>query len=268
MNAAQLLYESKTISVLLPLQPQENDTREALLLVCGLKQLGKQVSLISGQTSLPTASSLEEKTFVVSLKGLAPKIARVRYEKDQNDLKLYFTLNQGGISPEALSIERQEQPDLILIVGDKPLQDNTVSPSPSLIPTCSFREAKNALCTLLQSKENPQTRILGIILSKLEYIPSHHIFVALFQKEEFFDVQAYTKALPLALLQLQKTFQDNSSFLVLFDSPQGCQGILWSSSLNLRAKFRDMTGGQQKGSWVLLHPTPLSSTQLKHAFLS
>ena len=36
----------------------------------------------------------KEKTFAVSIKGLAPWIARVRYEKNDVDLSLYFTLKE------------------------------------------------------------------------------------------------------------------------------------------------------------------------------
>ncbi|MEK6882288.1 MAG: hypothetical protein AABY22_21900, partial [Nanoarchaeota archaeon] len=67
-------------------------TQTALLLACGLKKLGKQVSIEHAQAILETTPS-QEKIFVVSLKGLAPWIAKVRYEKETNDLKLYFTLN-------------------------------------------------------------------------------------------------------------------------------------------------------------------------------
>ena len=38
--------------------------------------------------------SKKEKTFAVSIKGLAPWIAKVRYEKNNVDLNLYFTLKE------------------------------------------------------------------------------------------------------------------------------------------------------------------------------
>ena len=44
--------------------------------------------------------------------------------------------------------------------------------------------------------------------------------------------------------------------------------VLWSPSSLLRTKLRDIAGGQQKGPWVLLRPAPLSSEQIKYAFLS
>src|SRR3990167_2442991 len=37
----------------------------------------------------------QEKTFVVSLKGVAPWISKVCYKKDEKDLKLYFTIIVG-----------------------------------------------------------------------------------------------------------------------------------------------------------------------------
>lgn len=38
--------------------------------------------------------SQKEKTFAVSIKGLAPWVAKVRYEKNDVDLNLYFTLKE------------------------------------------------------------------------------------------------------------------------------------------------------------------------------
>ena len=49
--------------------------------------------------------SKKEKTFAVSIKGLAPWITKVRYEKNNVDLNLYFTLKETEI-PEADLVSR------------------------------------------------------------------------------------------------------------------------------------------------------------------
>ena len=265
MNVERLLEESKTIAVVLPLGAPANDTQEALLLACGLKKLGKQVSIEHSQAPLE-APSPNERTFVVSLKGLAPRVARLRYEKDAKDLKLYFTLSRGELFPEALSLQLQNQADLTIIVGDQPLERNNGQlPSVNVL---SAGEAKQSLLNLLRSQENAQARILGMALSQLEYISRLDLYLIALHEEHLQSMNLEYKNLPLLIPDLRGSFGDQSSYLFLFDSPFGAQGMLWSSSPNLRTKLRDMSGGQQKGFWVLLRPTPLSSEQLKHAFLS
>ncbi len=265
MNVTQLLEKSKTISLVLPTGAQEGDTQKALLLACGLKRLGKQVSLEHTRTSFDE-SSPKEKTFVVSLKKLAPWIARVRYEKDAEDLKLYFTLNEQDVSPEALLIQIQNQADLTIIVGDNSLKNNEAQlPAPTILRET---EAKSSLLDLLRSQENPQTRLLGAVLLRLEHISRFNAYLIVLRQSDLKNIQVEPKNLPLIVPELRETFGDQSSYLLLLDSLLGAQGILWSLSLQLRTKIRDITGGQQKGPWVLLQPTPLSSEQLKYAFLS
>ncbi|HCM36622.1 MAG: hypothetical protein A3J30_01790 [Candidatus Wildermuthbacteria bacterium RIFCSPLOWO2_02_FULL_47_9c] len=191
----------------------------------------------------------QEKSFVVSLKGVAHRIVSVRYEKDEGDLKLHFVLREGEKIPrEAISIEAQNhliRPNGIALGG-----------------------AKSLLINLLKSHGNPQARLLGAVLSKLEYAHRFEVLSALLSKEDFLSAQAEEKILPSVISELKDAFGEQSSYLFLLDSPYGAQGILWSRSPSLRAKFQNIAGGQQKGPWVLLRPAPLSSEQLKHAFLS
>lgn len=187
----------------------------------------------------------QEKTFVVLLKGVASKVAQVRYEKDESDLKLYFTLRQ---PPPTLSIETE---------NDSGHQNLTLS-----------ERIEGRLLHLLKSHADPQVRLWGALLSRLEYIPASGLFVAVLAKQELESTQLKMRMLPAAMLSLTKAFGEQFSFFVLVDSDEGCRGILWSSSPLLRTKLKNITGSQQKGHWVLLRPTPLSSYQLKHAFLS
>lgn len=268
MNVTQLLEKSKTISLLLPPEADAADTQTALLLACGLKKLGKLVSLEHAQAALG-ASLPKEKTFVVSLKGLAPWIATVRYEKDTRDLRLYFTLNPtagGEISPEALSLHMQSQTDLTIIVGDTAPQNNALSPEGvSVLPASQM---KNPLLELLRSQEDLPTRLLGAALSNIEYVARLNTQVIVLHQEDFRGMPAGPKHLPLLVPVLRESFGDQSSYVFFFDSLRGAQGVLWSSSPQVRTKFRDIAGGQQKDFWVLLRPAPLSSEQLKYAFLS
>ena len=181
----------------------------------------------------------------------------MRYEKDVKDLKLYFTLNQGEISPEALSFQIQNQADLTIIIGDKTRPNNL-----------SGDQVKKPLLDILCSKEDSQARLLGLVLSKFEYIARLDIAVIILSLQDLQDTRVDSKHIPLLVPELKESFGDHLSYLFLLGSLQGTQGILWSSSNQLRAKFRDIAGGQQKGRWVLLRPAPLASEQIKYAFLS
>lgn len=265
MNVLQLFEKSKRVSLVLPLGAGETDTHEARILQCGFRKLGKQVVLEHAQTA-PLAPLSEEKTFVVSLRGLAPWIAKVRYEKEASDLKLYFTLNQTAASSQDVSLHAQNQTDLIIIVGDNSNQNN--ESQSLLIPILSANEAKKQLFDLLCSNEEVPTRVLGVVLSKLEYSSRLNTYLVSLREQDFQNMHAKPQNLPLVIPMLTENFGEQSSYLFLLDAPHGAQGLLWSSSPLLRAKFRDIAGGQQKGPWVLLRPAPFASEQLKYAFLS
>jgi|GEM_PF-2016213 len=265
MNVTQILENSKTISLILPTEATTDNTQTALLLACGFKKLGKQVSIENTRETSETPAS-QEKIFVVSLKGLAPWIAKVRYEKEAKDLKLYFTLNKGEIPPEALSFQIQNQTDLTIIVGDETRLNNSHS-LPS-INVLSDSQVKSPLLELLCGQKDPAARLLGTILSKLEYMPQQNTYAIILHGQDFQGMPGEQKHIFALGPELAENFGENSSYLFLLNSPHGTQGILWSHSPQLQAKFRDIAGGQQKGPWVLLRPAPLSSEQLKHAFLS
>lgn len=268
MNATQLLENSKNISLILPAEVTGDDTQTALLLAYGLKKLGKQVSIEHAPAALET-SSPQEKVFVVSLKGLAPWIAKVRYERELKDLKLYFTLTPqtgGEVSPAALSFQIQSQADLTIIVGDETRLNN--SPPLSSTTTLSDSQAKKPLLDLLCGQKDPEARLVGALLSKLEYVSQQDTYVIALHQQDFQDMPGEQKHIFALIPELAENFGAKSSYLFLLNSSYGTQGILWSRSPQLQGKFRDIAGGQQKGPWVLLRPAPLSSDQLKHAFLS
>ena len=177
---------------------------------------------------------------------------------------LIFVIGAASLS-DLGNLQIQNQADLTIIVGDKTRLDNSDS---SLSATVlSENEVKKPLLDLLCSKEDSHTRLLGIILSKFEYIDRLDVAVVVLRQQDFHDMRVDSKHIPLLVPELKESFGDNLSYLFLIDSLPGAQGILWSPSNELRTKFRDIAGGQQKGSWVLLRPAPLSSEQLKYAFL-
>ena len=181
---------------------------------------------------------------------------------------LFYLKSAGGgeVSPEALSLQIQAQTDLTIIVGDNSAPNNHTPFSGTTL--LSADQAKKPLLELLCLHKDPETRLLGIALSKLEYVAEQDTYVIVLHQQDFQDMPTEQTYISRLAPELEKNFGAHSSYLFLLDSLRGTQGILWSRSPQLQTKFRDIAGGQQKGPWVLLRPAPLSSEQLKHAFLS
>ena len=59
----------------------------------------------------------QEKSFVVSLKGVAHRIVSVRYEKDEGDLKLHFVLREGEKIVKVFYPSIENGHTLFIIVG-------------------------------------------------------------------------------------------------------------------------------------------------------
>lgn len=256
MNPRELLLKSQTISIQLPPHATDHDTKTALLFACGLRHLGKHVSLVSGP------SSSRERTFVVSLKGVAPQISRVRYEKERTDLKLYFTLAKGTFSPESLSVQTQDQTDLTLIVGNKQAQNNASTLSLSQLPA---QEAKKALFELLASQEDPSGKLLGRMLSSLRYLSAKDAYLFLLQEEDFQKSQSTPKHIPGLFPILRESFGEQSSYLCFYSHKKAVQGVGWSLHPLFAERVLHILPGQQKESWILFHPTNHSLSQIPHA---
>ncbi|MBI1971379.1 MAG: hypothetical protein HYS52_00830 [Candidatus Wildermuthbacteria bacterium] len=155
-----------------------------------------------------------EKVFIVALKGLAPKISRVSYEKDEKDVKLYFTLRNGEIAPENLLIE------------------------PAMLPA-----------PLIVENGGPEHKLAKKIAEAGQYLPTSRIFVVFLEKKIFQECGATEKMVPAALKKLRTP---DSSMLAMIERNDGnTKGILWSSQKDLREKMLWYGKGKEKGNWVV-----------------
>jgi len=93
------ILQAQNIGIWISPRATKSDVQIAHNLACGLRKLGKRVQIVS------QAPLAEGKTFSVTLKGLASRVAKVAYEKDQEDLKLHFTLQEGELSSENVSLD-------------------------------------------------------------------------------------------------------------------------------------------------------------------
>ncbi len=268
MNTRELIEQSKNILIAYALGEKKNQPI-AFALLCGLRKLGKDVRLGEKDTLGQPPSSLssspsEGKTFMVSLRGLALWISKVYYEKDERDIRLYFTLRRGEISPENLSLQIQDQTDLAIIVDEDASTDNTPTLHGSW-KVVSSQDAQSIILQLLSRDPDPSTRLLGRILERLD--PSWHaqLYVASLEQKDFRDSQANPKTLPPLIENLKGSFGADASYLFFYShaSAPELKGIFWSPRKEWREKILQSQKGQERGNWLLFSAPAEKISEIK-----
>lgn len=155
----------------------------------------------------------KEKTFVVSLKGVAPWVSKVCYKKDEKDLKLYFTI----IVRDAKDSHNSDVSQLPLEAAALPAL------SGKLLNKLEFLEDKNLYLAVISKDEwqecqaNAQALRAGI----------RH-------------VQEYIGEQSSLFLLYEET-----------DSPHP-KGLLWTKRKRFQEAVQTMGTALQKGNWTLL----------------
>ncbi len=128
-QAKNLIEESKEI-LIVPAQPVHGDSlASALALFFTLKKLGKNANVSIEKLPekfqfLTELSPALSKDFVISINGSEKEISQMRYEKNENGLKIYLALNKGEISAQDISFANLGQnPDLLIVVGGKQIEN-------------------------------------------------------------------------------------------------------------------------------------------------
>jgi len=170
----------------------------------------------------------QKKTFAVKLKGLAPWISQVQYEKDEYDLTLYFTLNK--------------KTELNIIVEDEDSSFKRLSPIASSLGPLSQK-----------------------LISSVEYRPNLDLYITVLLQKDFQECGATPLALKSAMEELKQYGGENSSLLVLFETQKKSQGLLWSTKPEIRNKIKTLRQGAEKGNWILF-ATKESLPSLREAF--
>lgn len=154
-----------------------------------------------------------EKTFVVSLKGVAPWISKVCYKKDEKDLKLYFTTIVG----DAANSHNSD-------IAQLPLEATSLPAlSGKLLTKLEYLGSKNLYLTAISKDEWQECQANAHTL-----------------KEGVKHVQDYIGDRASLLLLYEQT-----------GSPHP-KGLLWTKQEKLRAAIQNMGTGLQKGDWTLL----------------
>jgi hypothetical protein len=128
-EAQQIISDSKNIC-LIPSQVPEAIT-SALALFYTLKELGKNVNLII--ETIPEnlkflAPSLDfisyPKNFVISVPNRIADISQIYYEKNDEAVKIFLTLESGNVKKDDISFYFSEtKPDLVVTLGIKDYSD-------------------------------------------------------------------------------------------------------------------------------------------------
>ncbi len=146
-KAKKLIKEAKNIYILPSKDNQPETILSSLALFYTLKKLNKNVNLIveefpqEFQFLIPSLNFISHpKNFVISIPNSKAKVSQIRYEKNQEDLKIHLTLDKGNIKKNDISFcFNNPKPDLLITVGVKDLeyikelyQENSISDFPIL----------------------------------------------------------------------------------------------------------------------------------------
>ncbi|MDP6704668.1 MAG: hypothetical protein QF775_04245 [archaeon] len=244
MESRDLLNQSQTVLISLPVRPTERELLDVFTFVYVLHVLEKKVKIEGDLKERARAFwhivSQKEKTFSVSLKGLAPWVSQVQYEKEREDLKLIFTLKQGEITPANLAFDIPSQKDLTIIVRDGSAQSNENTLS-HLLP---------ASLSLLSKEKQTEALLAGRLLSKLEYFPGIQLHASRIKASDFEETNTTPKALTSAM-QHTTTLLNTPNLVTFFEREEKIQGLLWSTRPRIQQKMTETWNGQIKDKWVL-----------------
>ena len=129
-EAKQLINEAKNIC-LVPSQTNEPESlTAALALFYTLKELNKNVNLIIQDFPekfnflVPSLDFITSpKNFVISIPQSVAEVSQIYYEKNEENLKIYLTVDKGRVKKEDVSFYfSNAKPDLVITLGIKDLQ--------------------------------------------------------------------------------------------------------------------------------------------------
>lgn len=130
LDRAQNLIEKSQNILIAPTQEMQGDILgSALALFFTLRKLEKNVNVLQEKipekfqflTQLPLINS---QNFIISINGSEKEISQMRYEKNEEGLKIYLTLNKGEISAQDISFSNFSQnPNLLITLGASSLEN-------------------------------------------------------------------------------------------------------------------------------------------------
>lgn len=134
--AKNLIEKSQNIFIIPSPDLQGDSLGSAIALFFTLKKLGKNVNAVTEKFSEKFQFLIDllnnyNNDFTISIDTKGKEISQMRYERNEKDLKIYLTLNKGGVGPEDISllsnlpanISFAQKPGLVITLGAKSLED-------------------------------------------------------------------------------------------------------------------------------------------------
>ena len=130
-EAKKLIEGAKNVYILPGTDNQNENISNSLALFYTLKKLNKNVNLVVEEIPeklhflIPSLNFLSyPKDFVISVPAKTSEISQVRYDKTENELKIYLTLDKGNIKKNDISFSFFScKPDLLITIGFGELKD-------------------------------------------------------------------------------------------------------------------------------------------------
>ncbi|PIS17534.1 MAG: hypothetical protein COT59_00185 [Candidatus Nealsonbacteria bacterium CG09_land_8_20_14_0_10_42_14] len=133
LNQAKSLIENSQNIMILPSQELDGDSLgSALSLFFTLKKMGKNANVRLENVPekfrfLTEFQSASPQNFVININGSEKEISEMRYEKDEQGLKIYLTINKGEVKAKDISFPALAQnnlsPDLLITLGVASLEN-------------------------------------------------------------------------------------------------------------------------------------------------
>ncbi|MFH1820587.1 MAG: DHH family phosphoesterase [Candidatus Nealsonbacteria bacterium] len=128
-QARDIIEKSQTILVMPSENSQGDILASSLALFSTLKKLNKNVNILTKSVPekfrfLSNIQPQDPKSFVISVNTAGKDISEMRYEKNEDTLKVYLALSQGELESNDISLSTMGQkPDLLITLGVKTLED-------------------------------------------------------------------------------------------------------------------------------------------------
>ena len=128
-QAKNLIERSGSILILPPQEIDGDTLASSLALFSTLKKMGKTVNVLIGEIPekfkfLDGWQSKNSEDFIISIDTAGKEISKMRYERENSDLKIYLTLGKGELNSRDVSFPAMSQPpNLLVTIGVNSLAD-------------------------------------------------------------------------------------------------------------------------------------------------
>lgn len=318
----QIIQKYQNILLLPEKDVQINNFKEILLLFYTLKKMGKNVNVlmpavpkkyqflnpfIVSSLSFPMPTDrCESKEFIISINVTNKDVSEMRYEKNEDNLKLYLFPKKGEIRKEDISFPNlEERPELIINLVTKKIMEPSLTTfqknnSNQLIEQKVMGDgffSKVSTLTINTNQINeggynntPQIKLLNKVLEKLDFNQEKHLSFISLEYEDFQELspnsgtfcqirdsgekkktetEKISNGVKFVVSELINFWQIPSFFILWENQPfsNPKKGLFYSSEGSLIEKILENFAGITKGKGVMFLVRESSLTSAKEKVL-